>query len=365
MEEKPTNDQPDTTHSDTTEPTQDAPPVSISDAPEPKRRHRFRPNLKKPPRWLLAGLTVIVVAGLIASCFLLYKKTTDLNQQNKNLNSTLDSYKKANAKPKKLTDAALQPVGADTTAQPTPAPADSGSYGGTAVQVNADDPSSATPKYIGGEYAPYWLLTKFALTVPDGTKMVRSTNISTDGTLLTADNEGSAGCGGTGIYMTVNSTLSVPGNAFRAWGSSATYERGIGCGGADPIAVVSARYYPMPKASQYKYLELVAADCATNDADYNCVVSSMDKTKWRLYSGMVPANAKEYKAGDALQGGDIARQLYNRDKNGAQFYFDCGTETYGNFYCNATDYKNTDFDAALKDAHYIQLKNIVMNMHEY
>jgi len=161
---------------------------------------RFR--LKKPPRWLVRGLLVILFIGLLTGSFLLYKKSNDLSQQNKNLTSTIDRYKKADAKPKALTDAALQPVASDVKeTQPAPAPAESGSYGGTAVQVNADDPSSATPKYIGGEYAPYWLLARLALTIPDGTKMVRTTDIATDGHLLTADDEGGAGCGGEGIYI--------------------------------------------------------------------------------------------------------------------------------------------------------------------
>ncbi len=364
MEEKSKESESSTIQPEDSQPASPTPTVS---APEtaPEKQRKFRLTLKKPPRWLAAGALAIVFAGLLTGCFLLYQKSNDLSQQNKTLNGTIDSYKKANAKPKKLTDVALQPVTSDTPTQPAPAPADSGSYGGTAVQVNADDPSSATPKYIGGEYAPYWLLTKFALTIPDGTKMVRSTNIGTDGHLLTADNEGGAGCGGQGIYMTVSSTVSIPDSAFRAWGSSASYERGIGCGGADPLAVVSVRYYPMPKASQYKYMELVAAECTATDNDYNCVGSSADKAKWRLYSGMVLANTKEYKAGDTLQGNDIAKQLYNRDKNGAQFYFDCSKEEYGNFYCNAKDYKNDDFTTVLKDANYIQLKNIILNMHEY
>lgn len=339
-----------------------------SSEPEPSKseqRRTFRPSLKKLPRWLATGALFVVVAGLLTSSFLLYKKANNLNLLNKNLNTTISDYQKRNAKPEKLTDAALQTVTSGATAQPAPAPADSGSYGGTAVQVNADDPSSATPKYIGGEYAPYWLLTKFALTIPDGTKMVRTTNISTDGHLLTADNEGGAGCGGEGIYMTVNSTISVPGSTLRAWGSSASYERGVGCGGADPIGVVSVRYYPMPKAGQYKYIELVTADCTAHDDAYNCIVSSMDKSKWRLYSGIVLANATEYKVGDPIDGSTIDRQLYNRDKYGAQFYVDCSNEKYGRFYCGAEDYKNADYNIALKDAVYIQLKNIIMGMHEY
>ncbi len=322
-------------------------------------------DIKKIVRWIAAGTFILAFVALLVSCYLLYKKGSDLSQLNDNLNNSLQDYKKANDKPDKLTDAALQPVSSDVVAEPTPAPAQDGSYGGTAVQVNADDPSSATPKYVGGEYAPYWLLTKFALTVPDGTKMIRTTSVSTDGHLLTADDEGSAGCGGEGIYMTVTSTLSVPGNAIRAWGSSASYKRGVGCGGADPLMVAYVKYYPIAKAPQYKYIELVTADCATHDNDYNCVGTGTDKTKWRLYSGIVPANAQVYKAGDPIQAYDITKQLYNRDANGIQFYIDCSNSEHGSFYCSAEDYKNQDYNAALKDSVYIQLRNMILNIHEH
>lgn len=340
------------------------PPMSVSDAPEPKPRRRLSPNFKKLPPWLVAVMLVTVFAGLLTCCYLGYKKINTLSQQNKELNTTVEGYKKDNAKPVKLTDAALQTVAAETKSEPAPAPAESGSYGGVAVQVNADDPSSASPKYIGGEYAPYWILSKFALTIPTGTKMVRTTDVATDGHLLTADNEGGAGCGGQGIYMTVSSTVTVPGGAFRAWGSSASYERGVGCGGADPLGVVSVRYYPLPKASQYKYVEMVTGECAAHDNDYNCVASSVDKTKWRVYSGIVLANAQEYKAGDTIDGGTMSRQLYNRDKYGAQFYVDCSNDKYGHFSCSAQDYKNGDFNAVLKDTNYTSLKNIILNIHQ-
>jgi hypothetical protein len=365
MEEKPKEESSSGIQSEENHSAVHAYSVVMPETSKPEKKHKFRPNLKKPLRWIVAGVLVVAIAGLLASCFMLYKKSNDLSERNKNLNSTIDSFKKANAKPDKLTDVALQPITSDIKDQPAPAPADSGSFGGTAVQVNADDPNSANPKYIGGEYAPYWLLTKFALTIPNGTKMVRATDVSTDGHLLTVNNEGGAGCGGEGIYMTVSSTLTVPGSTLRAWGSSASYERGVGCGGADPIVAVYVKYYPMAKTSQYKYMELVTADCSDHDDKYDCIASSADKTKWRLYSGIVLANAPAYKVGGLLQGNDIAKQLYNRDKNGAQFYIDCSSEKYARFNCTAEDYKNKDYTTALKDSNYIQFKNIIQNMHEH
>jgi hypothetical protein len=365
MDKNETQDPSDTTQPEDAQVPTSTTPEPINTPSEPVQSPTSRLSLKKLPRWAVAGLLLIVFLGLLTCCFLLYEKGNDLSLQNKSLSSTIDDYKKANAKPKQLADTALQPVASDIETPPAPAPAESGSYGGSAVQVNADDPASTTPKYIGGEYAPYWLLTNYALTIPNGTKMIRTTDISTDGRLLTADNEGSAGCGGEGIYMTVSSNLSVPGEAFRAWGSSSSYERGVGCGGADPVVSLYVKYYPMPKASQYKYMEVVAADCATHDSDYNCVTSSVDKTKWRLYSGIVLANTAEYKVGDALQGNDITRRLYNRSKNGAQFYIDCSNEKSSNFYCKAADYKKGDYNIALKDPAYSHIKNIVIDMHEH
>ena len=121
----------------------------------------------------------------------------------------------------------------------------------------------------------------------------------------------------------------------------------------------------MTHTDQYKYMELVTADCTAHDDNYNCKSTGVDKTKWRLYSGIVLANAPEYKVGDSLQGYDISKQLYNRDTGGAQFYIDCSSEKYGRFNCTAEDYKNNDYTLALKDSTYIQLKNIILNMHNY
>lgn len=362
MEEKPKDESLNDFSPEESKPLGDAPSVIVTEPSKPEIQRKHSLHLKKLPKWLIVGLLFVVFIGLITSSYLLYKKSNDLSQRNKNLNSTLDGYKKANAKPKKLTDAVLQPLTSDTKAQP--APADDGSYGGTAVQVNADDPTSATPKFVGGEYAPYWLLSKFVVTIPDGTKMVRTTEVSTDGQLLTANKEGWAACGGEGIYMAVSSTISVPGSKFTAEGSSASYDRAGGCSGVEPLVVTYVRYYPMAKASQYKYMELVTADCTTPDKNLNCTSGNADKTKWRLHSGIVPINAPEYKIGESVQRKSIMEQLYNRDKNGADFSIDCPNDAYSSYECTAGKYKNRDYNTALKDPAYIYLKNIILNMHE-
>ena len=342
-----------------------------NDTPEPApvkppKLHRIGAMLRPKNRrmWLWAAAIVVSLGAVGYGGFLLHGHINDLSGQNAQLQKKVSSYQE-------LYQNAENSSNTQPTA-PLPTSAEDTNDGGTALQTNTD-PSSSTKKYLGGEYAPYWLLNPYAITIPDGVKMERSTYMYTDGQLFPYNDEGSAGCGVTGIIMSVTSEIHITDSLLAAEGSSATFSRAIGCGDGYFAYVAHAKYYPVPGVTdhKYKYMEVVYTDCKahTNDWDADKAACSKsggtDSTKWTLYSGLVQNDDEEITKGQILDPGMADRALYNRPAKEVTFRLRCPSDdgTYA-VNCNDANYKSTDYNAILNDAAYKSLRGIITGMHQ-
>lgn len=344
-----------------------APVENGSGAPEirsvekPKRGHKI--NLRSKKLWLTVA-AIVLIGGLLAGGGLLYRKSDNLKSENEKLTSKVAMYKNA------LGSQTLQTVNKDNADATTSVDSGNDGSGGTAKQINNamdSNGNAISGKYVGGTYAPFYLLNKYIVQIPDNIKMERDTTISTNGALQTYQNEGDGGCTIEGIVMDVDPTIYAPNDTFEAHGNSATYTRGIGCGGAYPATVAYAKYSNVPGITDqsYKYMEVVVFPCTSKNMTTNgdCKDNGYDASQWRLYSGLVLRNTKQYGQGDAIALEAPAVDLYNRDAYKVQFYISCpGSDGIRD--CDYKGYKN-GYQAALVDTNYTKLKNIILNMRSF
>ncbi|HSX16389.1 MAG TPA: hypothetical protein VLF40_06365 [Candidatus Saccharimonadales bacterium] len=313
--------------------------------------------------WLWTAAVVVTLGAASYGSLLLRNHISNLNTQNAQLQKKISSYQKL------YRNASANSV-AQTFTTLDDGVTDNGS-GGTAIQVNADPGSPK--KYISGEYAPFWLLNPYAVTIPDGVKMQRSTYTATDGQLFPHDDEGSAGCSIQGIIMTVTSDVFITGSPLIADGSSATYQRTLGCGDGDYAYVASAKYIAVPGITdhKYKYMEVVFTECKTRtdnwDADTAACgkIGGADSTKWTLYAGLVENDATEFTKGQVVDPGSAQRDLSDRPAKEVVFQVQCPANV-GSYIvaCNAKTYNSASYSALLDSSAYKSLQGIITGLHQ-
>jgi hypothetical protein len=332
--------------------TSDSETPNIPQADRPKRFRRF--TLKSKKLWLTVIL-ILVLAGLLVGAGLSYHKYSGLKHD----------YAALKTKNSGLIHRLNQ-----TNTDFVPSVSGSKDLGGVAKQINYaldSDGNPVTSKFVGGTYAPFYLLNKYTVQLPEGLKMERETSINTNGVLRTYKDEGDAGCDITGITMDVASTIYSSARKFEAHGNSATYERAVGCGDGLPATVAYAKYSSVPgiAGQPYKYMEVVIFPCGSNNVTNEgvCKPNGYDPSKWILYTGLVLGNDKPYAKGDKIDYGDPRRSLYDRAAYKVQFYVTCPDSDNG----DGCDYRgySKGYQAALTDKDYLQLKNIVLDTRSY
>jgi hypothetical protein len=240
--------------------------------------------------------------------------------------------------------------------------------GGTAKQSNetrewVDGKYVSTGQFVGGDYRPYWILEDLAVTIPEGTKIERETNLYTNGALYPINrSEGSSSCEGDGITMSVFSTI-YGGNNYqsnlRAYANqfASTTEIIPSCmGGVPQVYVGYVKYTKIPGLSDTRYAEIVTFACKDDDYNEKCV-TGYDENNWWFHSGLIPSSQATLKVGNIVSADEASTGYASSKDNEILFqivYFGDSEE----------DYYHANYQDLLNDAEYIKLKNIIVGIHK-
>ena len=244
---------------------------------------------------------------------------------------------------------------------------------GTIIQTNfaiGEDHAIIPDKYIGGKYAPYWVLHGLNITIPNGIAMERTVSIWSDDILGKFDDEGFNGCGGSGIRMSVATDIVSSKKTFIARAHAQSHESMLSCGVLGHTYISYANHEILPKYPDKTFMEVVTYDCLDDTYEDNaatiksCASGNYDTKTWRLHSGIIStADAGSIVPGAVIDG--IELFTYVGDAKSLSFNIHCSNQDDPHYAYSAIQVCDSNFSSyeqVLAHSEYKELKNIILTL---
>jgi len=245
---------------------------------------------------------------------------------------------------------------------------------GTLRQSNValDDDHKPTNRYVGGKYAPYWILHGLNVSLPDGIIMERTINFWTDGVLGQYNDEGIFGCDGSGISMSVASDIHSRSKTFVAHAYAQSYTSVPGCMGGYFLYVAHADYKKLPNYPDKTFMEIATYECKDMEnyddaAKKTCANGKYDTKSWTLFAGIVSSADIEFdpiRVGTVVSDYDIIKSTIVNDATNFSFDIYCqGDQWYANIGSStACGSSFSDYKKVLAHSEYKELKDIIFSL---